>query len=137
MRFVFLVAFLHKRAQKILSKAVQRIRYFGLQATKNTNRLRYFVSKAVGNLYLPERIEKEAENKTEENQGTKRIVLYQELITIWWGKDPFKCRNCGASMELARVWQRGKGFVFSIFKNLFGKDIGPPGLMPEIALSSF
>ena len=55
---------------------------------------------------------------------------YGELVKIWWDENPFKCKCCGAAMQLVRIWKRGKGWVYSIFEKLFGKDIGPPGVLP-------
>ena len=55
--------FLGRLVQQILPKGFQRIRYFGLQASKNADRLKYFVSKAVSGLYLPERKNENPLNK--------------------------------------------------------------------------
>jgi hypothetical protein len=117
--------FLGRLVQQILPKGFQRIRYYGLQAAKNSNRLKYFVAKAINSLYLPDR-----EVKTVDTES-KQKVGYQELVSNWWGTDPFLCSNCGGIMELVRIWQPGKGFVFSLFRQLFGKDIGPPGDVPS------
>lgn len=57
---------------------------------------------------------------------------YKELVRLWWDKDPFCCPKCGEVMELVRIWNPFKCFVYSLFKHLFGKDIGPPGDLPDI-----
>ena len=59
---------------------------------------------------------------------------YQSLVEIWWDYDPLRCTNCGGQMELVRIWKPNKGFVFDIFRNLFGNDIGPPGNLPAFLL---
>ena len=53
------------------------------------------------------------------------------MVELLWGEDPFKCGNCGSTMELVRVWDAKRGFVFSLYEKLFGKDIGPPGNLAE------
>lgn len=124
------INFLGRLVQQILPKGFQRIRYYGLQASKNSNRLKKVVSEAVGNFYLPDFESNEAvEAETEE---LTKNLNYRDLVKLWWGTDPLQCRKCGEIMELVRVWKPGKGFVFSIFKHLFGKDIGPPGNLPDI-----
>ena len=125
--------FIGRLVQQILPKGSQRIRYYGLQATKNSARLKYFVSKSVGTLYLPDKQEEKSEK---ENVVPKNKAGYRELVRLWWDNDSFRCPNCGGIMELVRIWDPVKGFVFSLFKNLFGKDIGPPGDLPEILLSN-
>ena len=110
--------------QQILPRGFQRIRYYGLQATKNQERLKMIVAKAVGSFFLPAR-DKEAGEKP------KKSLYYRDLVTTWWRKDPFQCSNCGGTMELVRIWKPLKGFVFSVFRDLFGRDVGPPGKLPE------
>jgi len=116
--------FIGRLVQQILPKRFQRVRYFGLQANKNWERLKFIVSKAVNGLYLPE------DNK--EIKSKKRDALkYRDLVMLWWRKDPFECRYCGGNMELVRIWKPGKGFIYSLFKQLFGEDIWPLGVLPE------
>jgi hypothetical protein len=121
---VGVLTFLGRLLQQILPKGFQRIRYFGLQATKNQERLKFVVAKSVNSLYLPER-------NNEPEDRPKKSLYYRDLVAAWWRVDPFKCRNCGGTLELARIWKPVKGFVFSIFRDLFGKDIGPPGNLPD------
>lgn len=122
--------FLGRLLQQILPKGFQRVRYYGLQATKNADRLKYFVSKSIGSLYLPDQ---KADPK--QKSGPKKID-YRGLVSMWWGKDPFKCQGCGGTMELVRIWDSKKGFVFSLFRQLFGRDIGPPGELPDICFQA-
>jgi hypothetical protein len=121
--------FLGRLVQQILPKGFQRIRYYGLQASKNSDRLKYIVAKSVGGLYLPDL---KVENPMKSKSAGQ--ISYRELVTMWWRQDPFKCR-CGGIMELVRIWKPVKGFVYSLFKDLFGADIGPPGDLPEICFS--
>ena len=116
--------FIGRLVQQILPKRFQRVRYFGLQANKNWERLKYIVSKAVNGLYLPEGDKEERSKKSD-------ALKYKDLVMLWWRKNPFECRYCGGNMELVRIWKPGKGFIYSLFKQLFGEDIWPLGLLPE------
>jgi hypothetical protein len=100
-----------------------------LQATKNSDRLKYFVSQAVGSFYLPDK-----EPVVAEKSESAAPLDYQALVKMWWGTDPFQCSKCGSMMELVRIWKPNKGVVFSAFSQLFGADIGPPGLLPDFLL---
>ena len=121
---VGILTFMGRLLQQILPKGFQRIRYYGLQATKNQERLKFVVAKSIGNFFLAVR-EKDSSDKVKKN------LYYRDLVAIWWRKDPFQCSSCGGTMELARIWKPVKGFVFSVFRDMFGKDIGPPGKLPE------
>lgn len=121
---VGIFTFMGRLLQQILPKGFQRIRYYGLQATKNQERLKFVVAKSIGNFFLPAR-EKDPSDKVKKN------LYYRDLVAIWWRKDPFQCSSCGGTMELVRIWKPVKGFVFSVFRDMFGKDIGPPGKLPE------
>ena len=116
--------FIGRMVQQIMPKGFQNIRYFGLQARKNQERLNFVISRAVGSLNLPE-------NKEERVVQKAKPLKYRDLIKIWWRKDPLSCRSCNCQMELARIWRPLKGFVFSVFKRLFGIDVGPPGNLPK------
>lgn len=118
------IDFIGRMVQQIMPKGFQNIRYFGLQASKNQERLNYLVSKSVGNLNLPT-------NKEDRICRREKPPVYRDLIKIWWNKDPFRCSSCDSQMELSRIWIPGKGFVFSIFRRLFGEDLGPPGNLPD------
>ena len=117
---VGILTFMGRILQQILPKGFQRIRYYGLQATKNQERLKFVVAKSVGNFFLPAREQNPAEK-------VKKNLYYRDLVAIWWRKDPFQCRSCGGTMELVRIWKPVKGFDFSVFSKMFRKDVGPPG----------
>ena len=120
---VSVLEFMGRMMQQILPKGFQVIRRFGLQASKNWERLKFVVARAVNSLYLPD--------DTSEQLETVPPLKYRDLVTIWWKKDPLSCRFCGETMELVRIWKSGKGFTFSLFRQLFGEDIGPPGQLPD------
>ena len=74
-------------------------------------------------LYLPEG---DRDAKAEKSKP----LLYRDLVKLWWKNDPFECRYYGGKLELVRIWKPGKGFIFSLFKKLFGEDLGPVGPIP-------
>ena len=116
------ITFIGRMVQQILPKDFKRIRYYGLQSPSNRSRLTAKVCRALGKLELMEEVERRAQAPAKASYG--------ELVKIWWDENPFKCKCCGAAMQLVRIWKRGKGWVYSIFEKLFGKDIGPPGVLP-------
>ena len=123
---VDILTFIGRMVQQILPKGFKRVRYFGLQGTKNRSRLTAKVCSALGKLNFAEEIA---------SRGLASVkACYQQMVGILWDKDPFECSKCGGRMELVRIWKPGKGFVFNLFKNVFGKDIGPVGVLPEFLL---
>lgn len=78
---------------------------------------------AVGRLALLPEVDRRSKVSTR--------LSYKSLIEIWWGVDPFKCSHCGGRLELARIWKPAKDWVFNIFEQLFGNDVGPPGQLPS------
>jgi hypothetical protein len=122
--------FIGRLLQQINPKFFQKTRYVGLHASKNRSRLNMLVAKAVGALDLEEIIEKEDKRIEDEKARAKTRLTYGELCELWWGKDPFSCSYCGHKMELVRVWEKGKGFTYSLFRNVLGQETGPPGAVP-------
>ena len=119
------MTFIGRMVQQILPKSFQRVRYFGLAASKNQKRLSFLLTKATG---VEESKVASEPLKKEENDK----LSYADCVKKWWNDDPFKCPGCGSKMELTRIWTKAKGFVYSLFKKLFGYDIGPPGSIPDI-----
>jgi hypothetical protein len=120
------MTFIGRMVQQILPKSFQRVRYFGLAASKNLDRLSFLLTKATEQ-EEPKKVAPEPLNKEVTDKPS-----YADCVKKWWNDDPFKCPGCGSKMELTRIWTKAKGFVFSLFKKLFGYDIGPPGSIPDI-----
>jgi hypothetical protein len=118
------INFIGRMVQQILPPRFKRIRYYGLQSPSNRSRLTAKVCEAVGRLILLPEIERRSEVPARSS--------YKDLIELWWGEDPFRCKECGHQMELSRIWKFGKGWIFNIFDILFGHDIGPPGNLPDL-----
>ncbi|NRA63251.1 MAG: transposase [Pseudobacteriovorax sp.] len=117
------IKFIGRMVQQILPPRFKRIRYYGLQSPSNRSRLTAKVCEAVGRLVLLPEIERRSAVPVRSS--------YKNLIELWWGEDPFRCKECGRQMDLARMWKFGKGWVFNIFERLFGYDLGPPGHLPD------
>ena len=122
------IGFLGRILQQLLPKGFQRIRYYGLQSNQHRSRLRAMVCSALDMLDLV------FERVSAPVVTTK--LTYQSLVGIWWDYDPLRCNKCGELMDLVRVWKPKKGFIFDIFRMLFGKEIGPPGNLPSFLISS-
>jgi hypothetical protein len=121
------IDFIGRMMQQLLPKGFQKIRYYGLQSNQYRSRLRAKVCVALGKLELIQ----------ERAVAPVRIarMSYQSLVEIWWRYDPFRCTKCGELMELVRIWNPRKGLVFCLFRDLFGEDIGPPGILPAFMVS--
>jgi len=125
------INFLGRLLQQILPKGFQKTRYYGLQAAKNKKRLNMIVAKSLGNFGLEDLEEEKRRDSIEDDEArAKTRITYADLCILWWGKDPFSCSYCGHKMELVRIWERCKGFTYSLFINVLGKDTGPPGAVP-------
>jgi len=116
------VTFIGRMMQQIPPKGLQNLRYFGLQSVKNRERTKRLIDKAIGLLGVEDSYQ-ETIIKTPSISPS-----YRDLVILWWGSDPMRCKHCGNQMELVRIWHPIKGFVFNLFEQLFGKDTGPPVL---------
>lgn len=128
LEYTNVTTFIGRMVQQILPPKFKCIRYYGLQSPSNRSRLTAKVCRAVGRLILLPEIERRSQKPIKSS--------YQQLLKLWWGDNPFLCKNCGCQMELARMWKPCKGWVYSIFEGLFGKDIGPPGIQPAFLVAS-
>lgn len=117
------IKFIGRMVQQILPPRFKRIRYYGLQSPSNRSGLTAKVCEAVGRLVLLPEIERRS--------AVPARSCYKDLIELWWGENPLRCKECGHQMELARMWMFGKGWVYNIFDLLFGYDLGPPGNLPD------
>jgi hypothetical protein len=100
--------FIGRMAQHIFPKWFQRVRYYGVEATKTFEKWADVIRKGVKRLG---RLIK----------GTYKIVAkknyrgrYQEINC----HDPMECKYCGHEMELLRIWHPKYGYLFDEFKNI-------------------
>lgn len=118
---VHVFTFIGRMMQQILPKGFQRVRYYGLQATKHLER-----SKAI----LQEAINKESKDEQEgkRNESDDQIKMtFSDRVKRWWGKDPLECSRCGKKMELVKVWSQKNGVIFDLFSWMFGRQGLSPG----------
>ena len=100
--------FIGRMVQHILPKGFQRIRYYGLQATKTFEK-------------WCEAIKEGLKKIGRHIKGTYEVVArknYRERYKEMSGKDPLLCENCGREMELWEIWHSKYGTIFDEYENL-------------------
>jgi hypothetical protein len=94
--------FIGRMVQHIMPKNFQRVRYYGLQATKTFTKWSEAIKeglKKVGRVI----------------KGVYEIIkekTYRERYREMSGKDPFICRNCGREMVLWKLWHPDYGVIY-------------------------
>lgn len=100
--------FIGRMVEHILPKGFQRVRYYGVQATKTFFKWREVVKeglKRVGRVI----------------QGCYQVVekkSYRERYKEVSGRDPFHCRYCGGKMDVWKRWHPKYGIIFDEFENM-------------------
>lgn len=101
---VTIETFIGRMVQHILPKGFQRIRYYGLQATKTFTRwcarIREGLSK-IGQVI----------------KGAYQVITLQNYRTRYtetFGKDPFVCSHCSNAMELWLIWHPKYGLLYDL-----------------------
>jgi hypothetical protein len=100
--------FVGRMVQHILPKGFQRIRYYGLQATKTAEKWTGVIEGIT------------RERKADAN-GVYEIVKeknYKERYKEGCGKDPLICPCCGAEMSLWKIWHPKYGVIYSEEKRI-------------------
>jgi hypothetical protein len=100
--------FIGRLVQQILPKGFQRIRYFGLQATKTFEKVKDLIASAL--MKVGQVIE-----------GGYKVVkkrLYRDRYKDSAKKDPFRCNFCGEEMDLWKIWVPQYGVIFDEEKRL-------------------
>lgn len=100
--------FIGRMVQHIFPKWFQRVRYYGLEATKTYKKWKEIIQKGIKKLG---RIVK----------GAYQIVIkksYRERYKEIAGKDPMECSYCGSEMELWKVWHPKYGVLFDELEDL-------------------
>lgn len=101
--------FIGRMVQHIFPKGFQRVRYYGLQATKTFARWCDTIKagmKRIGRIV----------------QGAYQVVTrkktYRERYCEGSGRDPMTCRWCGAEMELVKRWHPKRGAFYDELENI-------------------
>ena len=100
--------FIGRMVQHIMPKGFQRVRYYGLEATKTYKKWSEVIQKGIKRIG---RIVKGAYQIVKRKKYRER---YQEIS----GKDPMICQYCEAEMELMEIWHPKYGVLYDIFSTL-------------------
>lgn len=102
------LTFIGRMVQHILPKGFQRIRYYGLQATKTYNKWNQVINAGIMNF-----------SKT--IKGVYEVVAtknYKERYMESSGKDPLRCPFCGHKMKIWMMWHPKYGVIYDEEKSI-------------------
>jgi hypothetical protein len=102
------MTFIGRMVQHILPKGFQRIRYYGLQATKTFQK-------------WVEAIKEGFRKAGRAIQGVYEVVVgksYRERYKEMSGRDPLTCRFCGREMALWKIWHPKHGTIYDELENI-------------------
>jgi len=105
---VDVLTFIGRMVQHIMPKNFQRVRYFGLQATKVFKKWSKIIREGLN------RIGRLVE-------GVYEVVIfkrYKERYMEVSNRDPFQCRKCGSEMELFRIWHPAYETIYDAFEEM-------------------
>lgn len=112
---VDVLTFIGRMVQHILPKGFQRVRYYGLQATKTFKKWYKAIKKG---LWRIGRVIKDAYQVV----GRKN---YRERYKEVSGRDPMICRYCGHEMDLWRIWHPKYGVIYDELENIKAGKYAP------------
>lgn len=99
---VDVLTFIGRMVQHVLPKGFQRVRYYGMQATRTLKLWREQVKAGV----------KKLKKKIMDVYEIVEKLSYRERYTKGCGRDPFICRCCGGEMVLSVIWHPKYGVIF-------------------------
>ena len=94
--------FIGRMIQHVFPKGFQRIRYYGVQATKTIEKVKGMIQKALSRV---KRVVK----------GAIKIIdkkNYRERYREGSGKDPFICTHCGEEMDILTIYHPKYGIIY-------------------------
>ena len=106
--------FIGRMVQHIMPKGFQRVRYYGLQATKTFEKWSEVMKKVMKSLGRG-------------IKGTYQVVKakkYRERYMSISSQDPFLCRYCGHEMVLWKLWHPKYGVLYDEYENIKGDRYG-------------
>ena len=92
----------------IMPKWFQRVRYFGLQATRTFRKWAKAIRKGV----------QEIGHIVKGAYQIVRSEKYRERYKEISEHDPMKCRYCGCEMDLWKIWHPKYGVIYEEYENL-------------------
>ncbi len=106
---VDVLTFIGRMVQHIFPKGFQRVRYYGLQATKTFKK-------------WSETIKEGMKHIGRVVHGAYQVVTggktYRERYSEGSGRDPLICRYCGAEMDLVKQWHPKRGAFYDELENI-------------------
>lgn len=100
--------FIGRMVQHIFPKWFQRVRYYGLEATRTYEKWAQVIQESIKKIG---RIVKGAYQIVRKKKYRER---YKEVSDI----DPMICRYCGCEMELWKVWHPKYGLIYDEYENI-------------------
>ena len=100
--------FIGRMVQHILPKGFQRVRYYGLQATKVFGKWSEVIKEGL------KRIGQLVGGAYQVLSGKRYRECYKEVS----GCDPMMCAYCGAEMDLFRIWHPKYGVIYDELENI-------------------
>ena len=100
--------FIGRMVQHIFPKWFQRVRYYGLEATKTYKKWAQVIQEGIRKI-------------GQVIKGAYQIVRkkkYRERYKEICGTDPMVCRYCGKEMELWKIWHPKYGVIYDELENL-------------------
>jgi hypothetical protein len=94
--------FIKRMIQHVLPKGFQRIRYYGVQATRTFEKVKGIIQEALAKIKKVVR-------------GAIKIIApknYRERYQESTGKDPFICSRCGREMVIWKIWHPKYGTMY-------------------------
>ena len=94
--------FIGRMVQHIMPKGFQRIRYYGLQATKSFNKWCAAIKEGF----------RKARKMLKDTYQIITFKKYRNRCIESTGKDPFLCSNCKGIMQIWKIWHPKYGLLF-------------------------
>jgi Putative transposase/Transposase zinc-binding domain len=93
--------FIGRMVQHVFPKGFQRVRYYGVQATKTFAKIKHMIHEALAKV---KRVVK----------GAVQIIApltYRQRYQQSTGRDPLRCPHCQSAMEVWRIWHPTYGVI--------------------------
>jgi hypothetical protein len=113
--------FIGRMVQHVFAQGFQRIRYYGVQATKTFAKLKVLIREAVAKLKV---LIREAVAKVEGVvKGAMKVIArltYRQRYQQSMGRDPLRCPHCQAEMGVWKIWHPKYGVIYDELEAIKG-----------------